>query len=256
MAAALTIDGIGVDDGLLLEGDEFADSRFGEFQHGIHVFLGENSLFSAALDLHKLQILGHDDVEIHRSVLVLDIVEVEDGGALVDAGADGGDEFAERKFGEAAGAEESVEGDGDGHAAPGDGGRASAAVGLEDVAIDPNGALAEGFEVDDGPEGAADEALDLGGTAVEFAPGDVPGFAVEGRVGEHGILCGDPATFDFLVFHPAGDVIFDGRGADDAGVAKGNEDRPTGVGGDVGEKGNRAKLVRRASVRSTHGGSE
>ena len=182
----------------------------------------------------EFEVFGHDDVEVDGGVFVLGVVEVEDGGALVDAGADGRDEFTEGEVGEAAGAEEAVEGDSHGDTAAGDGGGAGTSVGLEDVTIDPDGTLADFFEVDDSAESPADEALDLGGSAVEFSAVHIAGFAVVGGVGEHGILRGEPATFDFLLFHPAGDVVIDGGCADDAGIAEGDEDRAVGMGGDIG----------------------
>ena len=42
-----------------------------------------------------------------------------------------------------------VEGDGEGYAGSGDGGGAGSAVGLEDVAVEDDGALAEGLHIDD-----------------------------------------------------------------------------------------------------------
>ena len=80
-----------------------------------------------------MEVLRHDDIEIDRGVAVFRVIEIEDGGAFADPGADRGYELGEGKLGEAAGADEAVEGDGEGHAAAGDGGGASAAVGLQDI---------------------------------------------------------------------------------------------------------------------------
>jgi hypothetical protein len=198
---------------------------------------------------------GHDDVEIDGGIAVLGVVKVKDGLVLVNAGADGGDEFLEWEILEFALGHEPVEGDGCGDASAGDGGGAGAAVGLEDVAIDPDGALAEFFEINDGAEGTADEALDLGGAPVELAAADVALFPVVGGVGEHGVFRADPAAFDILILHPTGNVFLDGGGADDAGIPEGNEHRAGGVGGYVGNEGDRAEIGNCASIGSVHAGN-
>lgn len=74
-----------------------------------------------------------------------------------------------------------------------------------------------------------------------------------GGVGEHGILGSEPATGDFLVAHPAGDAVFDGGGADDAGVSEADEDGAGGVWCDVWVKGNGAELVIGSGVGACHG---
>lgn len=78
-------------------------------------------------------------------------------------------------------------------------------------------------------------------------------FAVEGGVGEHGVLGGEPAPFDVLFLHPAGDAFLDHGGADDAGVAERDEHGAVGVWGDAGEEGDGAELVVVAAVGSVHG---
>jgi hypothetical protein len=52
-----------------------------------------------------------------------------------------------------------------GHVCAGDGGRPRTAVRLDDVAVNGEGALTEEVQAGDRTEGAADEALDLGGSA-------------------------------------------------------------------------------------------
>ena len=64
-----------------------------------------------------------------------------------------------------------------------DGGAARAAVGLEDVAVDVDGALAQGREVDDAAQGTADQALDLDRAPVGAPARDVALLAVARRGG-------------------------------------------------------------------------
>src|SRR5271166_6766571 len=77
--------------------------------------------------------------------------------------------------------------------ATGDGGSASASVGLQDVAIDHDAAFAQSGEIDDSAQGTADQSLDF-----MRAPGGSPlgHLALRPRGGgarQHGVLRGDPA---------------------------------------------------------------
>jgi hypothetical protein len=63
--------------------------------------------------------------------------------------------------------DERVDGERQRHPCPGDRRRAGAAVGLDDVAVELDHLLAEGVEVDDGAQAAADEPLDLVGAAAD-----------------------------------------------------------------------------------------
>ncbi len=55
------------------------------------------------------------------------------------------------------------------HEGAGDGGGAGAAVGLDDVAVEGDGALAQFAQVDRGAQRAADQALDLQGAPALLA---------------------------------------------------------------------------------------
>ena len=78
-----------------------------------------------------------------------------------------------------------------GDKAAGDAGRAGAAVGLQHVAIDGDGAGAQGGQVDGGPQAAADEPLDFLAAAVDLAP--LPFFTRGGAAGQHAVFGRDPA---------------------------------------------------------------
>src|SRR5207248_2619890 len=78
------------------------------------------------------------------------------------------------------------------HAGAGDGGAARAAVGLDHVAIDLYGALAQLLQVDDGAQAATDETLNFLRAAGLFA---ARRFAPRARVGgarEHAVFRGEP----------------------------------------------------------------
>src|SRR2546422_64082 len=74
-----------------------------------------------------------------------------------------------------------------------DRGTARAAVGLEDVAVEPDRTLAERLEVDDGAQRAADQSLDLDRAAALLATGGLPLGALAGRCRQQRVLGRHPA---------------------------------------------------------------
>lgn len=238
-----------------MEGGDFGDAFACEIEHGGHLFVGEDAFLAAALKFDKFEVFGHDDIKIDAGVFVLGVVEVEDGGILINTRGDACDEFFHREGFDFSRCEEFVESDGDGDATTGDGCGAGPAVGLQDIAIEPDGPWSEGLEVDHGPERASDEPLDFGRAAIESARRDIALFTVERRIREHIVFGGEPATADFLVFHPSWHVFLHGGSADDACVAKGDEGGSCGMGGDSGLERDGAELIVVAAVGSSHVGS-
>ncbi len=200
------------------------------------MFAGVGVLFGGGLGLDEASVGEHDYVHVDGGAGVLFVAEVEEDRAVDDAYGGGGDHLAEGRGLEGSGGDEFAEGEGEGDRGSGDGGGAGASVGLEDVAVEDDGALAEGLHVDDGAEAAADEALDLVGAAAYLAALALAGGAGEGGSGQHAVLGGDPATAG--VAEPAGDSLLDGGVAEDAGVAGLDEDGALGHGdvawGDAG----------------------
>ena len=132
------------------------------------------------------------------------------------------------------------EGQGQGHGRAGDGGGARAAVGLDHVAVEDDGALAEGLHVDDRAQAAADEALNLVGAAADLAAFALARGAGDGGAGQHGVLGRDPAAAG--VAQPAGDALLDGGVGEHAGVAERDEDGAFGGLDEAGSEGEGAKL--------------
>ncbi len=135
----------------------------------------------------------------------------------------------------------------------GNGSGARAAIGLEDVAIDPNGALADFLQIDRGAEGTADQALNLAAAAVEFSLRDVTRLSRSGGIREHGIFGCEPTAGDALLSHPARDALFDHRATDDARLTHRDEDGAAGVRGDAEFERDRADLIGRAAIGTIHG---
>src|SRR5690606_35455419 len=116
-----------------------------------------------------------------------------------------------------------------GDVAAGDRRGAGAAVGLEHVAVDPQGAWTEAIEVEAGAQRAADEALDLGLPPVLLADGPLD--AARGGPGQHAVFGGEPAA---LVLAKGRDLVLGERGAEHARAAPLDEDRGERRRGPVG----------------------
>ena len=136
---------------------------------GNHLFeLGgaEDIFFAAALEFHEIEFIGHDDIHIDASVAVFDVVEIDKHLVVHDAHAHCGDAVFHGEFLDFPLLDKPLTGEFDGDGCASDGGRACAAIGLQDIAIHPERALAEFFEIDDGAEGPSDEALNLGAASI------------------------------------------------------------------------------------------
>src|SRR6478609_6093611 len=238
---------------LFLELGEVGAAGGGEVEEGVELVAVEGLGLGGALDLDEAAVAGADDVHVGLGADVLLVAEVEEGGAVDDADADRGDGAGE---GLAAVLDDLLalgpgDGVGEGDVGTGDGGGAGASVGLEDVAVEDDGVLAEGLVVDDGAERAADETADLVGAPADLA---AYGFAVAagvGRAGQHGVLGGDPALAAALA--PTRDAFGDGGGAEDLGVAEGDEYGAFGVLAPSAFDGDGAELFGGAAVDTRHG---
>src|SRR5690606_24503746 len=96
----------------------------------------------------------------------------------------------------------------------GDGRGARAAIGLDDVAVEPDGALAELLEPHDGAERPADEPLDLLRPPADLPRRRLPAGPRRRRARQHAVLGRDPplAGAPEELRH----AVLDARGADDA----------------------------------------
>src|SRR5918992_4292223 len=150
-------EGSGTDslDGAALCLPDFLDPLRGEVEQLVELVTAERSPLGGRLHLDQAAVAGHDHVEVDLGTSVLHVVEVEEGLAAHESGRDGSDRVAQR-VPEA----EALQGAATGDVRAGDGCAARAPVGLEDVAVEPERALAEHVEVGDGPDPAAPQPLD------------------------------------------------------------------------------------------------
>ena len=129
----------------------------------------EGRAFGGALDFDVIPAAGHDDVHVDFGLGVFEIAQVEHGHAFDDADADGGEEIVDQAGADLVLFAQFLKRQAQGHEGAGDGGGAGAAVGLDDVAVENHGALAEFVHAEDGAQGAPDEALDFLAASADFA---------------------------------------------------------------------------------------
>ncbi len=130
--------------------------------------------------------------------------------------------------------------------------RARAAVGADDVAVDPQRDLGELLEIDGAAQRAADQALDLEAPAVERPAGAaVARLTRLAGAGQHRVLRGQPAAL-VAVVHPLRHLVLHGHRAQDLGLAALGEHRPGQVGVAARER-DRTELVRGAVVLASQG---
>ena len=117
---------------------------------------GRTGPLGRRLDVDERAVARHHDVQVDVRRRVLGVVEVEQRLAVDDADGDRGDGAGQRLR-----EPEAVERPMGGHPDAADRCAARAAVGLQDVAVEPERPLAERLEVGGGAHGPADQALDL-----------------------------------------------------------------------------------------------
>src|SRR3954453_23886595 len=164
---------------LLLGTRDLVDPAGGEVEQAVEAFPVEGDLLRRRLHLDEPAAAGHHDVHVPLRLRILRVVEVEQGLAADDADRDRRDGARQRL-----GKPEAVERATRRHIGPADRGAAGAAVGLEDVAVEPERPLAERAEVRHRPQRAADQPLDLDRPTALLPPRRLPVGAVTGRRGQ------------------------------------------------------------------------
>ena len=171
----------------MLESCQLPDSGPCQIEHCIQRLLVERCAFGCALDFDELAGARHDDVHIHLSAVVFLVVEIQDRTAVDNTNADCRDAVEEDwPF-----RPKLLHGFGQGHEATGDAGGTSSTVSLQDIAVNRDRVLAECFEIDNGPQTASDQPLNLCRAAIDLQ--SIARFASRRASGQHAVFCCDPA---------------------------------------------------------------
>ena len=207
---------------------------------------GVGVLLGCGLRFDQTSVGQHHYVHVDCGAGVFFVAEVEQEVAIHDTDGCGGDHLAEWRGLERAGGDELVERKRERDSGSGDGCGTGASVGLENVAVEDDGALAEGLHVDDGAQAAADEALDLVGASADLAALALARSAGESGAGEHPVFACDPSAAG--VAQPGGNALLDGGVAQDAGVARFDQHGAFGGSDKIWSEADGAELVGGAVV--------
>ena len=187
--------------------------------------------FGGALHFDEMTAAQHHDVHIGVARGVLDVIQIEHRCALVDADRDRGNKILERGFLDQPFAEQAAHRIMQCDERAGDTGGAGAAVSLNHVAINLDGALAQFSQIHHRAQAASDQALDFLGASGLLALGGFPAHAFTGGARQHAVFRGDPA-FAAAPFMRR-NFFFDAGGANNFGVAALDQHRTFGVFGVV-----------------------
>ena len=181
---------------------------------------------------------------------VLGVVEVEHRAAAEDADRDGDDLPVQRARRDELRALQPRDRVRERDVAAADGRGARAAVGLQHVAVDDDGALAERLHVERAAQRASDEPLYLHAASLLAAAHGLAVGARRRRARQHAVLRGDPALAAAAT--PRRHAILDGRRAQDLGVAELDEHRAFRVLGESAPEADATQLIVGTAARA-HG---
>ena len=233
---------------LRLQLAEFLQPLARQLQQLGQLLLGERAAFGRALDLDERAAGRADDVAVDVGLRIFRVGQVEDGLARADPDRHGGNRLAQRPAGNLSVATELRQGHGQRDAGARDPGAAGAAVGLEDVAVERDRALAEAAQLRDAAQRPADQPLNLERPAALLAERRLAGRARVRGAREHAVLGRDPSAAGAL--QERRHAILDRGGAENLRVTQRDQRGPFRVPRDAGLDGGRAQLGRLAPVGS------
>ena len=166
---------------MALKLDELGDTLVTQVEQSVETLAVEGRLLAGTLEFDHLTRIGGDEVHVDLGVAVLGIIQVEQGVAVDDAHGNGGNLARERDALEFARLDPHGKGVVQRHPGAGNARRTRAAIGLDHIAVDGNGVLAERLHIDDGTQAAADKPLDLHGAALAVGMLALAAFTGRGR---------------------------------------------------------------------------
>src|SRR5918993_1314258 len=237
-------------DDLALQRDELANAGVGQGEQRIEGVAAERVRFGRALQLDEAAVAGLHDVHVDVGARVFLVGQVQHRHAADDADARGRHVVLHRNALDLATLAHALQRQYERNEASRDGGSPRPAVGLDDIAVDPDGPLAQLIEPGHRSERPADEALDLLRAPADLASRRLARGARVRRAREHAVFGRNPALA--AVAPEGGHATFDARGADHVGATRGDEHRTFGVREVVRRDHNRSELVGQSGV-SSHG---
>ena len=172
---------------------EFGDAFLREREQRVEFFATERMAFGRALQFDEAAAVVHDDVHVGVARAVFGVVEIEHRNAAIDADGNRRDRAVHRIALDRVLRLQPVDRIDQRDIRAGDRRGARAAIGLEHVAVERDGAFAERGAIDAGAQAASDQALDFHRAPALSA---ARGFALRAfarRARQHAVFGGDPA---------------------------------------------------------------
>src|SRR3989338_2003130 len=221
--------------------DQLCDAGLCQLQQFIHFGACEGVAFRRALHLDEVTVAQHHYIHVGVTGRVFSVIQIKYRHAFVDADRDRSDKIFERIFFDQSLAHQTGDRIVQRDKRAGDAGGTRAAIGLDHIAIDLDGALAEFSYIDYRAQAAANQALDFLGASGLFAPGRFARHAFIGGARQHAVFRRDPALA--AAFFVRRHLFIDAGGADDLGVAALDQYRPLGVPGVMAGDADLTQLV-------------
>ena len=192
-----------------------------------HLITGKGRALGRHLHFDQPSAPGQDEIAIRPRLAVLGIVEVEHRLAGIDAAGNGSDVIDDRIAGDRARLDQLVYGQPQRDPAPGDGGAAGAAIGLDHIAIDHDLAFTQSHPVHTGPQCAPDKPLNFLCSAGLLACRRLAPVAGIGRPRQHPVFRRNPTEASAL--QEGWRLVLHRRGAQNMRVPTFDQTRPFGM---------------------------
>src|SRR5471030_825852 len=234
-----------------LQFENFVHAFLRQLQHRVQLFWLERRAFGGALDFNEAASAGHHHVQVSLGSRIFQVVEVKHRLALVHANRNSRDHLLERVAAfQAATLLDHFQGINQGNHGAGDGCGAGAAIGLDNIAIDVQGDIAQFRHVQRCAQGTTNQTLDLQSTAALLATARFTLVTLAGGARQHAVFGGQPALA--LPLEETRHAIFDADRADDLGITELDQYRSLGVFGVVAGNADRAELIGNATTWTFH----
>src|SRR5450830_5108 len=237
----------------VLQLENLGHAFLGQCQHGIQLSRLEWRTFGGTLHFDETTGAGHHHVQVGLGGGVFQVVQVQHRLALVHAHRHSGDHLLERVAAlQAATLLDHFQRVNECNHGTGNGGSTRAAVGLDHVAVDVQGHVAQLGHVQGRAQRTADQALDFEGAAALLATAGFTLVTLASGARQHAVLGGQPTLA--LTLEEPRYAVFDADGADHLGIAKLDQYRSLGVFGVVAGDADRAELIGSATTWTFHRG--
>ena len=148
----------------------------------------EHLVLGSRLQFHNFIARSHNEIHVHIGARIFFIVKIKKDFPIHDAHADGRHKILDRRGTQCSGIDQPLQSQAERDECCSNGCGSRASIGLNHIAIDPNGTLAQPLQIGDSAQRAPDKALNLLGSATLLSFGRFPSGSRQSRARKHSIL--------------------------------------------------------------------